>query len=92
MGKIHQLIGEISPYLFCLEMMEVRPDTGPVQALLVEDDPFTRKAVADFLLEEMNFQVHVAASYEEAREMVNRLVHQCKLALVDVSLPPFSYG
>ncbi len=59
----------------------------PAPALLVEDDPFTRRAVADFLQEEMDLQVHQAASYEQARAILDWLAPSCQLALVDVSLP-----
>ncbi len=56
-------------------------------ALLVEDDPFMRSAVADFLQEEMQMAVHSAVSYEEACIKIAEIGENCDLALVDISLP-----
>ncbi len=56
-------------------------------ALLVEDDPFMRSAVAVFLQEEMGMEVHSVASYGEARRKLSQLMDIFRLALVDVSLP-----
>ncbi len=56
-------------------------------ALLVEDDPFMRSAVADYLQEDLAMVVHTARSYEEARAQFNAIAEYCSLALVDISLP-----
>lgn len=56
-------------------------------ALLVEDDPFMRSAVTDFLQEEMAMTVHTAVSYEEAHSRIAKIGGYCDLALVDISLP-----
>jgi len=56
-------------------------------ALLVEDDPFMRSAVAVFLQEEMGMEVHAVVSYREALRELDRIGTFCRLALVDVSLP-----
>jgi DNA-binding NarL/FixJ family response regulator len=55
--------------------------------LLVEDDPFMRTAVADFLREEMGMGVQMAVSYNEARGQLQRHASAYELALVDISLP-----
>ena len=67
--------------------MVVQPGTQPVYALLVEDDPFMRSAVADFLEEEMGMEVVQAATYQEAHRALATSRPTYQLALVDVSLP-----
>ena len=68
-------------------MMSQQLASTAALALLVEDDPFMRSAVSDFLQEEMAMTVHTAVSYGEALSKIDALA-ACDLALVDISLPP----
>ena len=88
MTKCHYTLGEITPILPLEgERRMTRPEHRPSHALLVEDDPFMRSAVADFLHDEMAMTVHLAKSYEEARGQFAAIATNCALALVDISLP-----
>ncbi len=67
--------------------MATRLGSQSFYALLVEDDPFMRSAVADFLAEEMGMEVTQAATYREANQALTTSQSMYQLALVDVSLP-----
>ena len=55
-------------------------------ALLVEDDPFIREAVANYLAD-LGFAVQAAATFADAMQLVNQGSPSFRLAIVDLSLP-----
>ena len=56
------------------------------RALLVEDDPFMRGAVTDFLTD-MEFEVVAVATYRDALDCVNSPEDEFGIAVVDLSIP-----
>lgn len=56
------------------------------QALLVEDDPFMRQAVYEFL-SDLGFEVTAAATYTQAQAYLAESGQAFRFALVDLSLP-----
>ena len=56
------------------------------KALLVEDDPFMREAVDEFL-SDLGFEVATAATYTEAQTYLAEARPPFRFALVDLSLP-----
>ena len=59
------------------------------RALLVEDDPFMRQAVASFL-SGLGFTVSPAATYTQAMTLLHDAANDFRLATLDVSLPECS--
>ncbi|QLQ07021.1 MAG: hypothetical protein HZY76_13910 [Anaerolineae bacterium] len=59
------------------------------RALLVEDDPFMRQAVASFLTG-LGFTVSPAATYTQAMTLLHDAANDFRLATLDVSLPECS--
>lgn len=67
--------------------MSVKSDFTGKKALVVEDDPFMRKSVVEFLVD-MGFKVEAAGHYDLAEQLLE--AYRFQLLVVDIAIPRWS--